>query len=119
MLVAVVIGFALVLLISACIAADVIAGRPRRKPGRETTIGLVTRVRGPFRGQVDGGSVPAEYIEVTAQYFTRQGDGPFETVRRLPVSARAMYGKGERVAISYESRYPRRGEMTGKIPSAA
>lgn len=117
MLIIVVVGFALVLVVTACIVADVVAGRPRRGPGRETTIGVVTRVRGPLRGQLDG--VQSEYIEVTAQYYTRHGEGPFEAVRRLPVVARAMYGKGERVAISYEARHPRRGEMTGKIPSAA
>jgi hypothetical protein len=120
MLIVVVVGFALVLLVTACIVADVVAGRPRRGPGRELTIGLVTRVRGPLRGQLEGSSsAPSDYIEVTAQYYTRHGEGPFEAVRRLPVSARAMYGKGERVAVSYEARHPRRGEMTGKIPSAA
>jgi hypothetical protein len=111
-------GFGLVLLVTACIVADVIAGRARRGPGRESTIGVVTRIRGPLRGQLDGGA-PAEYVEVTAEYYTRHGEGPFEVHRRLPVTARALYTKGDRVAVSYEVRSPRRGQLTGRLPSVA
>ncbi|MFC0624496.1 DUF3592 domain-containing protein [Kribbella deserti] len=118
MWIAVIVGFGLVLLVTTCIIADVVAGRPRRKAGSELTVGEVTRVRGPLRGQVDG-DAPSEYIEVTAQYYTRGSDGPFEAVRRLPVSAAKMYAKGERVVVSYDCRHPRRGQLTGRLPSAA
>jgi hypothetical protein len=111
-------GFGLVLLVTACIVADVIAGRARRSPGRESTIGVVTRVRGPLHGQLDSGA-SGEYVEVTAEYYTRHGEGPFEVQRRLPVTARALYAKGDRVAVSYDVRFPRRGQLTGRIPTIA
>lgn len=115
MWIAVIVGFGLVLVITTCIIADVVAGRPRRKAGSELTVGVVTRVRGPLRGQADGGA-PSEFIEVTAQYYTRGSEGPFEAVRRFPVSAGKLYAKGERVVISYDCRQPRRGQLTGRIP---
>lgn len=111
-------GFGLVLLVTACIVADVLAGRARRGPGQESTIGVVTRVRGPLRGRLDSGAL-GEFIEVTAEYYTRHGEGPFEAQRKLPVTARAVYAKGDRVAVSYEVRSPRRGRLTGRIPSVA
>jgi hypothetical protein len=111
-------GFGLVVLVTACIVADVVAGRARRGEGEEKTIGVVTRVRGPLRGQLDSGA-PAEYIEVTVEYYTRQCEGPFEAHRKLPTNGSAAYAKGDRVIVTYDLRTPRRGRVTGRIPSVA
>jgi hypothetical protein len=111
-------GFGLVVLVTACIVADVVAGRARRGDGEEKTIGVVTRVRGPLRGQLDSGA-PAEYIEVTVEYYTRQSEGPFEAHRKLPTNGSAAYAKGDRVIVTYDVRTPRRGRLTGRIPSVA
>ena len=113
-----VVAFGLVLLVTACIVADVVAGRNRRGPGEEKTVGLVTRIRGPLRGLLDNG-VQGEYFEVTAEYYTRHGEGPFEAHRKVPVSARTAYAKGDRVIVTYEVRTPRRGRLAGRIPSVA
>ena len=53
----------------------------------EKTAGRVIRVRGPVRGQLESG-VPAEYTEVTVEYYTRRGEGPFEVSRKFPVGSR-------------------------------
>jgi hypothetical protein len=111
-------GFGLVVLVTACIVADVVAGRARRGQGEEKTIGVVTRVRGPLRGQLDS-RAPGEYIEVTVEYYTRQSEGPFEAHRKLPTDARTAYAKGDRVIVTYDLRTPRRGRLTGRIPSVA
>lgn len=111
-------GFGLALLVTACIVADVLAGRDRREPGEEKTVGLVTRVRGPLRGSLGDGT-QGDYFEVTTEYYTRHGEGPFETHRKVPMTARAAYAKGDRVVVTYEVRTPRRGRMTGRIPSVA
>jgi len=119
MLTFVVVGaFGLMVLVSACIVADVLAGRSRRGPGQEKTIGLVTRVRGPLRGKLDNG-VRSEYFEVVAEYYTRHGEGPFEARRQVPANARTAYAKGDRVVVTYEVRTPRRGRLAGRIPSVA
>lgn len=111
-------AFGLVLLISACIVADVLAGRNRRGPGQEKTVGLVTRVRGPLHGKLDNG-VRGDYFMVTAEYYTRHGEGPFEAHRKLPISARSAYAKGDRVVVAYEIRTPRKGRLAGRIPLVA
>jgi hypothetical protein len=110
-------GFGLVLLVTACIVADVIAGvRRSEKPTtiEEKTAGRVIRVRGPVRGQLDGGA-PAEYTEVTVEYYTRRGEGPYEVSRRIPVGSRIAYAKGDRVIVSYDVRTPRRGRIAGRV----
>jgi hypothetical protein len=107
-------GFGLVLLVTACIVADVVAGVRRRDPGEEKTAGRVLRVRGPVRGPVSDGA-PAEYVEVTVEYYTRHGEGPFEVQRRLPVSSRNVYAKDDRVIVSYDVRAPRRARVAGRV----
>jgi hypothetical protein len=110
-------GFGLVLLVTACIVADVIAGV--RRSGKPTTIeektaGRVIRVRGPVRGQLESGA-PAEYTEVTVEYYTRRGEGPYEVSRRIPVGSRIAYAKDDRVIVSYDVRTPRRARITGRV----
>ncbi|MGW6279657.1 hypothetical protein [Kribbella sp. NPDC055071] len=110
-------GFGLVLLVAACIGADVIAGLRRSDTPssvEEKTAGRVIRVRGPVRGQLDGGS-PAEYTEVTVEYYTRRGEGPFEVSRKLPLGSRIAYAKNDRVIVSYDVRTPRRGRIAGRV----
>lgn len=107
-------GFGLVLLVAACIVADVVAGVRRRDPGEEKTAGLVVRVRGPIRGQLVGGA-PAEYVEVTVEYYTRHGEGPFEVQRKMPVNSRVVYTKNDRVIVSYDVRAPRRARVAGRV----
>ncbi|TWD81465.1 hypothetical protein FB561_2581 [Kribbella amoyensis] len=108
-------GFGLVLLVAACIVADVTAGaRRRRGDGEEKTAGRVVRVRGPVRGQLDGG-VPAEYVEITVEYYTRRGEGPFEVHRRLPVASRNLYALDDRVIVSYDVRSPRQARIAGRV----
>ena len=110
-------GFGLVLLVTACIAADVIAGvrRNETQPGlEEKTAGRVIRVRGPIRGQLDGG-IPADYTEVTVEYYTRRGEGPFEISRKLPAGSRVAYAKDDRVIVSYDVRTPRRARIAGRV----
>jgi hypothetical protein len=110
-------GFGLVLLVTACIAADVIAGvrRNETQPGlEEKTAGRVIRVRGPIRGQLDGG-IPADYTEVTVEYYTRRGEGPFEVSRKLPAGSRITYAKDDRVIVSYDVRTPRRARIAGRV----
>jgi hypothetical protein len=110
-------GFGLVLLVTACIAADVIAGirRNETQPGlEEKTAGRVVRVRGPIRGQLDGG-IPAEYTEVTVEYYTRHGEGPFEVSRKLPAGSRITYARDDRVIVSYDVRTPRRARIAGRV----
>jgi hypothetical protein len=118
MVVIVVLGaFGLVLLVAACIGADVIAGLRRSEAPasvEEKTAGRVVRVRGPVRGQLDGGS-PAEYVEVTVEYYTRRGEGPFEVSRKLPLGSRIAYAKNDRVIVSYDVRAPRRGRIAGRV----
>lgn len=106
-------GFGLVLLITACIVAEVVAGAERRRAsGEEKTAGRVVRVRGPVRGQLDG--VPAEYVEVTVEYYTRHGEGPFQVHRRFP-AGRNGYAKDDRVIVSYDVRSPRRARLAGRV----
>jgi hypothetical protein len=107
-------GFGLVLLVAACIVADVVAGVRRRDPGEEKTAGRVVRVRGPIRGQLVGGA-PAEYNEITVEYYTRHGEGPFEVQRKVPVNSRFVYAKNDRVIVSYDVRAPRRGRIAGRV----
>ncbi|MFG1626879.1 DUF3592 domain-containing protein [Kribbella sp. NPDC049227] len=110
-------GFGLVLLITACIVLDVLAGVRRDEiPSgtEEKTAGQVIRVRGPVRGQLDGG-VPTEYTEVTIEYCTRRGEGPFEVHRRFPVGGRIPYSKGDRVIVCYDVRTPRRARIAGRV----
>lgn len=110
-------GFGLVLLVTACIVADVIAGvRRSSKPTttEEKTAGRVIRVRGPVRGQLEGGA-PAEYTEVTVEYYTRRGEGPYEVSRRIPVGSRIAYAKDDRVIVSYDVRTPRRARIAGRV----
>ena len=110
-------GFGLVLLVTACIAADVIAGLRRNEiPSgtEEKTAGRVIRVRGPVRGQLHSGA-PAEYTEVTVEYYTRRGEGPFEVTRKLPAGSRITYTKGDRVIVSYDVRTPRRARIAGRV----
>ncbi|WP_405070985.1 DUF3592 domain-containing protein [Kribbella sp. NBC_01510] len=110
-------GFGLVLLVTACIAADVIAGLRRNETPsgtEEKTAGRVIRVRGPVRGQLDSGA-PAEYTEVTVEYYTRRGEGPFEVTRKLPAGSRITYTKGDRVIVSYDVRTPRRARIAGRV----
>ncbi|MGC4940244.1 hypothetical protein [Kribbella sp. DT2] len=109
-------GFGLVLLVTACIVADVFASsrRRRRELGEERTAGRVVRVRGPLRGQVEGG-VPAEYVEVVVEYYTRRGEGPYEVHRRLPMGSRNLYAAEDRVIVSYDVRTPRRGRIEGRV----
>jgi hypothetical protein len=110
-------GFGLVLLVTACIVADVIAGvRRSEKPTtiEEKTAGRVIRVRGPVRGQLEGGA-PAEYTEVTVEYYTRRGEGPYEVSRRIPVGSRIAYAKDDRVIVSYDVRTPRRARIAGRV----
>jgi hypothetical protein len=110
-------GFSLVLLVTACILADVIAGLRRNEiptGTEEKTAGRVIRVRGPVRGQLDGG-IPAEYTEVTVEYYTRRGEGPFEVSRKLPAGSRISYAKDDRVIVSYDVRTPRRARIAGRV----
>jgi hypothetical protein len=110
-------GFGLVLLVTACIVADVLAGIRRNEiqPGsEEKTAGRVIRVRGPIRGQLDGG-IPAEYTEVTVEYYTRHGEGPFEVSRKLPAGSRITYARDDRVIVSYDVRTPRRARIAGRV----
>ena len=110
-------GFGLVLLVTACIVADVIAGLRRNEGSsgqEEKTAGRVVRVRGPVRGQLEGGT-PAEYTEVAVEYYTRRGEGPFEVSRKLPAGSRIAYTKGDRVIVSYDVRTPRRGRIAGRV----
>jgi hypothetical protein len=110
-------GFGLVLLVTACIVADVLAGirRDVTQPGsEEKTAGRVIRVRGPIRGQLDGG-IPAEYTEVTVEYYTRHGEGPFEVSRKLPAGSRITYARDDRVIVSYDVRTPRRARIAGRV----
>ena len=108
-------GFGLVLLVTACIVADVVAGaRRRRGDGEEKTAGRVVRVRGPVRGQLEGGA-PAEYVEVVVEYYTRHGEGPFEVQRRLPAGSRNLYAKDDRVIVSYDARAPRQARIVGRV----
>ena len=113
--IAVVGGFGLVLLVAACILADVVAGSRRRLVlGEEKTAGRVTRVRGPVRGQLNGGA-PAAYVEITVEYYTRHGEGPFEVQRRMPVGSKNPYGLDDRVIVSYDVRTPRRARLAGRV----
>jgi hypothetical protein len=107
-------GFGLVLLVTACIVADVVAGVRRRDPGEEKTAGRVVRVRGPVRGQLSNGA-PAEYVEVIVEYYTRHGEGPFEVQRKLPVNGKNLYSKDDRVIVSYDVRAPRRARIAGRV----
>jgi hypothetical protein len=107
-------GFGLVLLVAACIVADVVAGVRRRDPGEEKTAGRVVRVRGPIRGQLIG-EAPAEYVEITVEYYTRHGEGPFEVQRKMPVNSKFVYAKNDRVIVSYDVRAPRRARVAGRI----
>jgi hypothetical protein len=110
-------GLSLVLLVTACIVADVIAGLRRNDiptGTEEKTAGRVIRVRGPVRGQLDGG-IPAEYTEVTVEYYTRRGEGPFEVSRKLPAGSRIAYTKDDRVIVSYDVRTPRRARIAGRV----
>jgi uncharacterized protein DUF3592 len=110
-------GFGLVLVVTACIVADVIAGVRRNETQagtEEKTAGRVIRVRGPIRGQLDGG-IPAEYTEVTVEYYTRRGEGPFEVSRKLPAGSRITYAKDDRVIVSYDVRTPRRARIAGRV----
>lgn len=110
-------GFGLVLLIAACIGADVIAGLRRNDTPsgtEEKTAGQVIRVRGPVRGQLNGGA-PAEYTEVTVEYCTRRGEGPYEVTRKYPVGSRVPYAKNDRVIVSYDVRTPRRARIAGRV----
>ncbi|TCO43504.1 hypothetical protein EV646_11280 [Kribbella antiqua] len=110
-------GLSLVLLVTACIVADVIAGLRRNDiptGTEEKTAGRVIRVRGPVRGQLDGG-IPAEYTEVTVEYYTRRGEGPFEVSRKLPAGSRITYAKDDRVIVSYDVRTPRRARIAGRV----
>jgi hypothetical protein len=108
-------GFGLVLLVTACIVADVVAGvRRRDHTGEERTAGRVIRVRGPFRGQ-SGNGAPAAYVEVTVEYYTRHGEGPFEVQRRMPANSRNIYAKDDRVIVSYDVRAPRRARVAGRV----
>jgi hypothetical protein len=111
----VLVGFGLVLLVAACIMSDVFAGASRRRElGEERTAGRVVRVRGPLRGQGDGG-VPTEYVEVVVEYYTRRGEGPFEVHRRLPMGSRNLYAPEDRVIVRYDARSPRRGRIEGRV----
>jgi hypothetical protein len=110
-------GFGLVLLVTACIAADVIAGvrRNETQPGlEEKTAGRVIRVRGPVRGQLQSGA-PAVYTEVIVEYYTRRGEGPYEVARKFPVGSRIPYAKGDRVIVAYDVRTPRRARLAGRV----
>jgi hypothetical protein len=110
-------GFGLVLLVTACIAADVVAGLRRdvtHEGTEEKTAGRVIRVRGPVRGQLDNGA-PAEYTEVTVEYYTRRGEGPFEVSRKIPAGSRIAYSRDDRVIVSYDVRTPRRARIAGRV----
>ncbi|TCM47122.1 DUF3592 domain-containing protein [Kribbella sp. VKM Ac-2568] len=107
-------GFGLVLLVTACIVADVVAGVRRSGDGVEKTAGRVTRVRGPVRGQLDSGTT-AECLEITVEYYTRHGEGPFEVQRMIPLASASRYAKDDRVIVSYDIRAPRRARIAGKV----
>ena len=110
-------GFGLVLVVAAFIVTEVLAGlRPSQIPTgtEEKTAGRVIRVRGPVRGQLDGG-IPAEYTEVTVEYYTRRGEGPYEVARKFPVGSRITYAKGDRVIVAYDVRTPRRARLAGRV----
>jgi hypothetical protein len=107
-------GLGLVLLVTACIVADIVAGVRRRSDGVEKTAGRVTKVRGPVRGQLDSGAT-AECLEVTVEYYTRHGEGPFEVARMIPLAAASSYAKNDRVIVSYDIRAPRRARIAGKV----
>jgi hypothetical protein len=107
-------GLGLVLLVTACIVADVVAGVRRRSDGVEKTAGRVTRLRGPVRGQLDGGTT-AECLEVTVEYYTRHGEGPFVVQRMIPLASASSYAKNDRVIVSYDIRAPRRARIEGRV----
>ncbi|MFC9687879.1 DUF3592 domain-containing protein [Kribbella sp. NPDC056951] len=110
-------GFGLVLLVTACIVADVISGsrhEANASGSEEKTAGRVLRVRGPVHGRLQDGT-PATYTEVVVEYYTRRGEGPFEVARKLPVGSRTSYSKGDRVIVAYDVRTPRRGRIAGRV----
>ncbi|MBB6566372.1 DUF3592 domain-containing protein [Kribbella sandramycini] len=109
-------GFGLVLLVTACIVAEVVAGSRRRanSTDEEKTAGRVLRVRGPFHGRLDDGS-QAVYTEVTVEYYTRRGEGPFQVSRKLPATGRVTYAKDDRVIVAYDVRTPRKGRIAGRV----
>ena len=107
-------GLGLVLLVTACIVADVVAGIRRRSDGVEKTAGRVTRVRGPVRGQLESGAT-AECLEVTVEYYTRHGEGPFQVQRMIPLASASSYAKNDRVIVSYDIRAPRRARIAGRV----
>ncbi|MEV8378540.1 DUF3592 domain-containing protein [Kribbella sp. NPDC056861] len=107
-------GLGLVLLVTACIVADIVAGVRRRSDGVEKTAGRVTRVRGPVRGQLESGAM-AECLEITVEYYTRHGEGPFQVQRMIPLAAASSYAKNDRVIVSYDIRAPRRARIAGKV----
>lgn len=108
-------GFGLVLVVAAFIVTEVLAGLRRdRNDEVEMTAGRVIRVRGPVRGQLESGA-PAIYTEVTVQYYTRRGEGPFEISRKLPHGTRVRYSRDDRVIVSYDIRTPRRARIAGRV----
>ena len=110
-------GFGLVLVVAAFIVTEVLAGlRPSQIPTgtEEKTAGRVIRVRGPVRGQLQSGA-PAIYTEVIVEYYSRQGEGPYEVARKFPVGSRITYAKGDRVIVAYDVRTPRRARLAGRV----
>lgn len=107
-------GLSLVLLVTACIVADIVAGVRRRSDGVEKTAGRVTRVRGPVSGQLESGAT-AECLEITVEYYTRHGEGPFQVQRMIPLTSASSYAKNDRVIVSYDVRAPRRARIAGRV----
>ncbi|WP_405064045.1 DUF3592 domain-containing protein [Kribbella sp. NBC_01505] len=110
-------GFGLVLLVTTLIVADVVSGSRREanaSGSEEKTAGRVIRVRGPVHGRLENGT-PAVYTEVTVEYYTRRGEGPFEVARKIPTGSRTSYVKGDRVIVAYDVRAPRRGRIAGRV----
>ncbi len=107
-------GFGLVMVVGSFIVTEVLAGLRRKSELDEKTAGRVTRVRGPIRGESESGA-PVVYTEVTVEYYTRRGEGPYEVARRFPVGSRISYAKGDRVIVAYDAMTPRRARLAGRV----
>ena len=57
----------------------------------------------------------AECLEVTVEYYTRHGEGPFQVQRMISLASASSYAKNDRVIVSYDIRAPRRARIEGRV----